>query len=182
MKRSSLIIILITALLGGILFYAINEGFIVFHNPRTMQQSLTTSSVNLNKKKVKLIWYTNTINSETTELIWSDDIGQNIYTIISRLLVLMHEEQLTHETIKLDSVLVSNTNQAYISFDRVPFAKDATIHHKWLFIESIIKTIAANDIPTSSIWFLVRHQLMLDAHLDFSNPWPISGFFERTTI
>ena len=178
MKTSSFIALIIISLCGGILFYAINQEWVVFQTPfLKKQQPILNSACALNKKQVTLFfWHNDMWNSEKIELIWFEDSAQNIHTILNKLLTLMHEDHMVHKKIQIQSVLVSNTEQAYISFDRNPLLKDATLYAKWVLMESLLKTIRENNIPISSVWFLVNHQPLQDTHLDFSNAWPINGF------
>jgi len=64
----------------------------------------------------------------------------------------------------------------YLSFDHNIFAKEETIFKKWMLIEGLLKTLAFNGIAISYVQFLVQHQQLHDAHLDFSLAWPIQGF------
>jgi hypothetical protein len=47
-----------------------------------------------------------------------------------------------------------------------------------MLIEGLFKTIALNNIHVAQVQLLVHHQLLQDAHLDFSLPWPIHGFIK----
>lgn len=78
----------------------------------------------------------------------------------------------------LQSVVVTQAQEAYLSFDRNPFGKEQSTFEKWIWVESLLKTVRIADVPLQSIYFLAYHQPLHDVHLDFSISWPVVGFFK----
>lgn len=179
MKHKLLFRLIIVSFIAGTLLYAITEGWIVLRAPWHKQHGIEPETIALNKKKVKLFfWHHDTWNSEDAELIWSSDNAHNIKLLLNRLLTLMEEDAVMQKKIVIESVLISQSDQAYVSFDRNPFQAENITFEKMMWVEGILKTIRENDIPISAIWFLTHHQPLQDTRLDFSNPWPITGFLQ----
>ena len=132
----------------------------------------------INKKQIiHHYFHHNKWKSEKQEILWRDAVDKNIQHLINAWLALLDEERITPKKTVLQSVLISTAGVAYLSFDHNILAKDETIFKKWIIIEGLLKTLVANEIPISHIQFLVQHAVVSDAHLDFSSPWPVQGFF-----
>jgi hypothetical protein len=134
----------------------------------------------MSKKKVTLyFWKHDQWRKETTQLLWSENLDTNIETLCKAWLTLLEDEGLITTPVRLQSVLLSpSKSQAYLSFDRNFLPQDGPVYDKWLRVEALLKTIRENDISLSHIQFLVDHQPMLDYHLEFSNPWSVTGFLQ----
>ncbi len=160
----------------AVILFAISQQWIIFRVPHIQTQS--TEEQVITKQQVTLwFWHQNQWKSEKTELLWSQNISENISQLVSALLILFEEEQLLDKKTTLQSVTLSSDGMtAFISFDRPPLTKQASIYAKWMMIEALLKTLRTNGIKIQNIQFLTHHQPMQDAHLDFSNPWPTSGF------
>ena len=128
MRTKSLILIAIIAATAGMLLYAFHRGWIMICSPYAklsyeLEEQLPTGT----KKKATLYyWQNNKWHNEKTELLWLDNKAENIHYLISSWLKLLDEEQVTHKRIALQSVMLSPADQAFISFDRIPWTKDAT--------------------------------------------------------
>jgi len=178
MQHNSFLKITFFSLISGIFLYAVHQGWIIFHAPWNKQNVTSPQTIQLNKKKVRLFfWHHENWNHEMTELIWSSDDADNINALLNRWLTVMEEDGIMEKKVAVESVLISHADQAYVSLNQTPFAQESTTYEKTMWIEALLKTIRENQIPVSAIWFLVRHQPLIDNHLDFSNPWPIEGFF-----
>ncbi len=187
--RSHLLIILAsTCILGGALFYAIHQEWLFFFCPHTSciksQKSAADNgesfSVAARKKAVLLFWRHDRWTKEQQDLVWPADKAQAITYLLNSWFTLLAEEQITEQKVTVQTVLLANNGtQALISFDRNPFAKESSTFDKWLFLEGLLKTIRENEVPLETVVFLVRHQPLRDYQLDFTNPWPIGGFFEH---
>jgi len=160
----------------GTLFLAYYQGWIIMRYPaQKTEVAQTSASFRARKKKVNLIfWYHDKWNIETVDILETNDQAQTLQHLINSWLTLLDEEQIMSKKVTLQSASLDTT--AYLSFDRNPFDEQSTTHQKWLWVESLLKTIRDNDITVQNIRFLVHHQIMQDNHLDFSNPWPITGF------
>ena len=133
------------------------------------------------KQKVQLsYWHDQRWHTEAEELIWSNDTVENLHSIITSWLTTIDAEQLVPKKVTLQTATIAPNNQdAYLSFDRNPLPKEWSTFSKWMLIEGLLKTIRENNIPIHHISFLVHHQPLHDTHLDFSNPWPITGFIAK---
>lgn len=173
---------------GGALFYALHQEWLViwYARPYNAYESVSNSTENASqviaaRKKVSLIfWKNERWTQESQELVWPTDKAQALTYLLNSWCALLEEEHISDQKITVQSVLLANGGtQALISFDRIPFAKESATITKWLLLEGLLKTIRENKIALTDVVFLVRHQPLRDYHLDFSNPWPIQGFFEQ---
>jgi hypothetical protein len=175
-KKTALLCIL--SLCVAALLFALWKEWIIIHVPygqiRYEQKESAT------KKQVTLwYWSQNRWHNEKTELLWSQKMSENISQLVSALLVLLEEEKLIDKKTTIQSVALSGDGlTAFISFDRAPLAKQASVYIKWMTIEALLKTLRENGITLQQVQFLVHHQPMQDMYLDFSHPWSISGFKE----
>ncbi len=117
--------------------------------------------------------------AEKQELLWSDNVEKNILQLLNAWLTLLDEEHVTPKKTMVQSALISTADCVYLSFDHNIFAKEETIFKKWMLIEGLLKTLVINGIALKQVQFFVQHQQLHDAHLDFSFPWPIHGFFKN---
>ncbi len=166
------------ALCVAAILFAISQQWIIFRLPQVHTQS--TEEHVITKQQVTL-WFLhqNQWKNEKTELLWSQNISENISQLVSALLMLFEEEQFLAKKTTVQSVtLTADHMTALISFDRPPLEKQASVYAKWMMIEAILKTIRTNGIKIQSVQFLTHHQPMQDAHLDFMRPWPVNGFQE----
>lgn len=178
MNLKTVITLCISSLLAGMIFFAVHYELIIIRMPRTSTPQIRPTTA---KRSIRLYyWNNNRWNSETDEIIWSDGTAENIYQLITRWLQLIDTEHILSKKVILEAaMLLPNHQDAYISFDQSPLATEWSTHAKWMFIEGLLKTIRENIIPIQHISFLEHHQPLQDAHLDFSNPWPITGFFQQ---
>lgn len=165
--------------LAGCLLFAFYQGWIIVQLPWKRQSAVESDIPSMHKKKVQLFfWQHDTWNHEYVELIWSSNPTQNITTLLNRWLGVLEENSVLRKKVTIDTSLLSPNNHAYISFNRNPFTKESNTFEKLMLVEGLLKTIRENDLSISAVWFLAHHQPLKDPHLDFSNPWPIIGFFK----
>jgi len=175
----------------GILYYAWQEEWLIIHHPWWDQHKQTSSS-SFSKKKVTIYawnainwhannWYSNNWIQEQIDTIWSEtDEAENAKQLTQATLTLLFEEQLMKKKVYVDSILKTTSDtELIIVLDRNPFSKHMAIREKYMIIESILKTLRENTIKTAKIRFLVNHQALNDAHLDFSQSWPLEGFLTQ---
>ncbi len=164
----------------GMIFFALRYEFLVLRHPlnTTDYQPAVQHSV---KKTVNLIfWHNGTFKTETRELLWSENKETNLNYLISNWLDVLDEEQAIHKKVTLQTALLAPSgHEAYISFDRNPLPKQCAAFEKLMWLEGLLKTLRENDMQLQGIYFLVHHQPLNDPHLDFSNPWPLSGFIAK---
>jgi len=183
MKKKSIILISLLCALTGMLLYAFTKSWIIIHAPSSNNFVSFDYQTNqaISKKKVTLwFWKDEKWHSETTELVWSDAKADALYYLIASWLKLLDEDDMMHKKISVQSVLLSPAgSDVYVSFDRYPFASQATINAKLMWIEGLLKTIRENKIAIQGIRFLIHHKTVQDPHLDFSKEWPITGFLDK---
>lgn len=167
---------LIAAIIGALLFAYCN-GIIIIRYP-SYDSTHAISHVTSNKKQITLYyWHNEKWNHEKIELMWSHDTASSLHYLLNSWLTYLDEEHVMHKKITVQTVLLTTDSQhTYISFDRNPLDKEQSTYEKWLFIEGLLKTLRENVTTIRFITFLVHHQPLHDAHLDFCNPWPITGF------
>lgn len=164
------------AFMSAILFFAVYNQWILICRPCTSRYEIS-QSVSLQKKQICLFYFHgDKWKSEKQEMLWSPNTDKNIFQLINAWLTLLDEENIITKKITLQSALISTSQCVYLSFDNNILEEQETIFKKWMLIEALLKTIVSNDIPVTQIQFLVHHQLLSDAHIDFSLPWPIHGF------
>jgi len=177
MKKELLFFLCFLSVCAGMFYLAINRGFIVMNLSST--PSSNTQDV-LEKKSVKLMfWHRDHWQHEKIEIIWSTNQSVTVKHIIDAWLTLMDEERIMEKKVSLQTACASPSEQElFLSFDRNPFSKEASTYDKWMWVEGILKTLRENGIKYHNVRFLVHHQNLNDYHLDFSNPWPMSGFIK----
>jgi len=181
-KTINTIFLSILLFIFGFLFFAFYNNWIVLFLPSYNVATLGKSK-NFAQERVDVdlhYWNNKQWNKEKVNLLWcQENNADNIKYLINGLLNLLEEEKVAKDRVGvLQNVLISSSGQqAYLSFDRNPFAQDKnSTHDKLMLIESILKTIRENNIKIQGVYFLVNHHVMQDYHLDFSKPWPINGF------
>lgn len=178
MKYRTLITICLISSIAGSILFAYFNGLIIIRSPWCNPQQLTDHHT-INQKKECIFYYWNheQWNQEKVELMWSDNKESSLLYLLNNWLTYLDEEHIIHKKITAQTALLSpNGHELYISFDRNPLDQEQSIYEKLLFIESLLKTIRINCSDIMSIIFLVDHQPLHDIHLDFSNPWSITGF------
>ena len=173
------ILVSTTAFILGALLFALYNGWIIVRYPSyhsEVAEQLSKKAVV--KKDVKLIfWHNNKWHTENTHLIWQYDKARTLDYLINTWLTLLDEDSIMDKKVSLQAALLASSDQEpYLSFDRPPFTKAASTFEKWMWIEGLLKTIRENGIALQRVHFLVHHQPMRDSHLDFSHPWPVTGF------
>ncbi|MGE0009870.1 MAG: hypothetical protein AB7F19_04950 [Candidatus Babeliales bacterium] len=166
----------VMCLLSAILLFAYMKEWLIIRLPQVHTHIINESHIT--KQQVSLwYWRQNRWHHEKTELLSSHSVSDNISQLVSALLVLFEEEKLVDKKVTLQSVTLSSDGMtAFISLDRSPMSKQASVYIKLMMIESILKTLRENGIKIQKVQFLTHHQPMQDMHLDFSNSWVISGF------
>lgn len=165
--------------LTGILFFAYHRHIIIFNIPtfRKLAIKPTEQSVPVLKKKMKIFfWYQEEWRREDVGLLEYDDIAKTLQCLVSAWLNVLDDHNLNQKQLSVQSVAFSIQHEALISFDRNPFCKESSTFSKWMWMESLLKTIRENIPMVQAVYFLVHHQPLNDYHLDFSRAWPICGF------
>lgn len=176
--KEQLLVAAVGLVAGMLLFIYYNELIIVRWPARASSIQQVASAVPTVRKVVMLTFFKHgSFKNEQQELLWGDRPQENIRYLLSALLNLWEDEQVTQKKVSLQSAILNPSGQTlYLSFDRAPFDKEAPTFHKWHAVEAILKTLRDNEVGVREVYFLVHHELLVDPHLDFSNPWPLGGF------
>jgi len=137
----------------------------------------TTQQLRAHKKPATLFfWHNKRWNKETVEILQTNDNAQTAQHLLNSWLTLLDEEQVMAKKVMLQSALLSDDQQLYLSLDRNPFNETDSTYDKLMWIEGLLRTVREQSISVQGVRFLVHHQPMQDYHLDFSNSWPLAGF------
>jgi hypothetical protein len=174
----SYIIISSASFLSAILFFAVYNQWIIFCAPWACKNGISSSVVMQKKQVTHYYFHGDKWKTEKHEMLWHESVEKNIFQLVNAWLTLLDEERIVAKKRTLQSALVAVSDCVYLSFDHNILGKEETIFKKWMMLEGLLKTIASNDISIQQVQFLVQHQPLHDAHLDFSLPWPIHGFMK----
>jgi len=178
MKINNYIFISIPFFLIGLLSLAYNQGWIILQFPSYKKEAeQTAQQLRAQKKPATLFfWHNKRWNKETVEILETQDTAQTTQHLLNSWLTLLDEESVMTKKVMLQSALISDNKELYLSFDRNPFNENDGTYNKLMWIEGLLRTIREHNTPVQSIRFLVHHQPMQDYHLDFSNSWRLAGF------
>lgn len=175
MKYRTLIIICVLSTFTGMLWYAFKQQWIIIQVPPSLNFSSNTRT--LERKITLSFWQDEQWHTEAHNLMCPGTTAQTLHAIVAGWITHIHDEGITHKKITLQSALIDTaTATAYLSFDRSPLEKEWSTYTKWMLIEGLLKTVREADLSIQSIYFLVRHQPLIDPHLDFSHAWPCTGY------
>lgn len=179
MKKILYISSYIILLLIGSFFFLYQESWIIITSPfNTQKENNVFLQNNTTYKTITLYgWQNNNYKKESTEIIYSDNIAQNLKLLLNSWLIFLEEEHITDKQTQIMSVTLSHSKaEAFVSLNQPPFDQAWSTYRKLMWIESLLKTIRETKIPVSSIRILVHHQPLQDDHLNFDISWPINGF------
>jgi hypothetical protein len=165
------------SLLTGILLYAVHQEWIIIQINRSATVPPHSSTM---KKTITLsYWHANKWHKETVQSIEGTTVEDTIARVVTHWLTLLDTEHIVPKKVTVQSVALSPSKQeAYLSFDRNFLPKEWSLRRKWLLVESLLRTIADNHLPITALFLLVHHQPLIDAHLDFRQAWPLTGFIQ----
>lgn len=184
MKNKKLILILLSALCAGILWYALTQEWLIINLPFG-KGTLTThakTGLTTHKKIGVYVPRQGAIRREERELLWCDDAATNASYLTAAWLNILDDELILAKKTSLQSVATAHDGrELIISFDRPPLNKNSSTAEKLLLIESLLKSVHESLPLAKTVLFLVHHKNMQDAHLDFSHSWPVGGFIATQT-
>ena len=140
------------------------------------EASVSSSSKHIvHRKDVTLYyWKDGKVKKEIDSCICGAGKAEDIKLVVGNWLSFLYEERVLGKRVGIQSVALSASEQeAFFSFDHVPFAREWSIRKKWQLLDGLCRTIAALDLEIQSVLFLVNHEHMNDDHLDFSQPWVV---------
>jgi len=167
------------SLVIGLLYGAISLELLVIRPPADVFIDPVVATNKSTKKVIVHYWQNGSWHTETDTILWQEDKSAQLTALINSWLAVLAEERVIDKKINLQTVIgASSGNEFFVSFDCYPFFKDSSTYEKYQWIEGLLKTIRANGVAVQSIRFLVQHQELVDAHLDFSRSWPVAGFLQ----
>lgn len=166
---------LFTCLVGIGLFLLHNQWIIIIPRPQAPQSASTPV-----KQVIPFFYPTETgLKKENQSLILSPEPTAALEQLVTEWLHFIYQEEIIKKKILLQSVaLNANNSEAYISFDTTLFTKNQSTTSKLMLIEALLKTTEATFPSLQSLMLLSNNKPLSDAHLDFSYPWPITGYSE----
>ena len=180
MNNKTYALISVALFFTGNLYLTYSQGWILFLFPSYKTEAETTAQQLRTQKKPATLffWHNKRWNKEIVEILQTKDNAQTSQHLLNSWLTLLDEEQVMAKKVMLQSALLSNNKELYLSLDRNPFNETDSTYDKLMWIEGLLRTVRHHNIPVQTIRFLVHHQPMQDYHLDFSNSWPLTGFLK----
>ena len=166
-------------LLAGILFYGIYNELIVFHLPskrgtQPLEEQVTHKNIPL------IFWKNGSFLTEEKELLIRPNRQRTLNDLLTSWLNLLEEEHILKKKVSIQSIMLdASGSEASISFDRNPLGKEDSTYQKLMTLEGLLTTIKSSGLPLTSVRFLVNYKTINDPHLDFSHPWPITGYSKQ---
>lgn len=177
---NTIVMVCISCFASGLIFFGWYHHYLIFMTPANAND-YTLAGQAYEKKLITLWYHKQDIQyHETTELIWPQSTSLRAYTIITRWLALLEEEEVLSKKITIETCITNERiTELFISLDRTLFTKHQSAYQKLLLVQDLLQTLQENGIQTGKIHFLIHHKPLEDVHLDFSNPWPIEGFVTK---
>ena len=160
----------------GFVFYGIYNELILIRLPG---KSKVAPLQGTSTRKTMKVYYAkkDQWGAEDKEILVSSSLSQTLTNLITTWLNLLEEEGLMKKKVSIQSIMIDeNGKELYLSFDRNPLAKEHATYQKLLWIEGLLKTIRESGLPVQSVRFLVYTKPLNDPHLDFTYPWPVTGY------
>ena len=162
----------------GLCIYSYQKSWIVFRFPFAQESEIIVNQPEQQAKKVTITgyWYTkDRWYQETSTILWSSQ-EQNITQILNYWFETAFQEKVIFTDLHVETVALTNQQEALISLDSSPFNSGMSIYEKLMIMESILKTLRMNNSKACYIRFLLHHEPLYDNHLDLIRAWHINGY------
>jgi hypothetical protein len=178
MKQATLMLWLsIFSICVGLIYFGIQKQIIIVRIPSyTAKQALGEGQVQQKRNITLSYWFQGSFKQEPIAVIDAENQADTLRYIVNNWLMLLDQATLLNKKTTLESVMISSSHDAYISFDHSIFTKNESTYEKWMRVESLLKTIRAANMGINRVYVHVHHRPLLDANLDFSKAWPVHGF------
>lgn len=166
--------LLIISFIFGLLFFCMYKEWIIIYwnNP-----FLKTTHIFHEKKTIEMtIYKNNELLKKNATIIYEQNKIEKLKSIINAWLLYAYDQQLIFKKIKLEKVMVSESDECFLSFSETIFDEASTAKEQLYLIESLLKTVRDNKITFKNSMFLVGYEPLHSEYLDFSLPWPQEGF------
>lgn len=183
MKPISAISLTLVCFIVGFLFHAYQKEWVILLLPyqtADIETQIQAPDATYSQKKIVLFcWKHEQWHKEQSSVIWSSDVAYNVKTITNNWLMMLEDEKLIDTDIQLLSAVITSNKELFLSFNKDLCNLQSSTYAKLMMIHGFLKTIRENKIPVQSVRFLVHHQILIDDHLNFSVPWPITGYLQQ---
>lgn len=175
--KKIIIIFSIVSLCFGLLWFAIQQSFIIISFAR-VDTSLLHSQAEA--KKVTLHFFKHdTWHQETVEMVHQNDQAATIQMLAACWVTMAQEERLIDKSVAVATVIINESGtQAFINFNQSPFDDKQSLHERYMLILGLLKTLHLYPVSVQSVRFLVQHQPLEDDRLSFQHAWPIQSAIE----
>lgn len=135
----------------------------------------------LNKKeKIEYtLFFYNTQKSTQNEKIslFSSTLAQDCFQLINQWLLRAWQRRVITAPIKCQSVILDPVmTTVFVSFDFPLFDDTVPLYIKITLINNLLKTIGQVSSAFQYVYFLVRHEPIIDKYVDWVKPFAISGY------
>ncbi len=180
MKPISALVLTVACFIIGLAFHAYQKEWVILLLPHQTADIQTQTHIDdatyCQKKIVLFFWKHEQWHKEHNSVIWSSDSTQNVKTVTNNWLTLLEDEKIIDTDMQLLSAVISSNKELFLSFNKDLFNMQSSTYAKLMIVHGLLKTLHENKIPVQSVRFLVHHQILADDHLNFSIPWPITGY------
>lgn len=172
-KRGITFIVLV---LSGIFFYLsmiyLKRGI---HKPSEFKAALFNTQ---EKREFILFFCNNQKNNQDEQLsLFSITPAQDCFHLIRQWLLRAWQKRMIAAPVTCQSVILDPAmSTVFVSFDFPLFNDTVPIHAKIQIINSLLKTIGQINRSFQLVYLLVRHEPMIDKHIDWIKPFSITGY------
>ena len=167
-------ILLIT--LGCVSYLIHNEYMVILFPEKNLIPYSTTRS-----QPINTVLYTWTPQeqyaTEKVTLLPEQTPQKTLHTLVQTWLNLQEYPQM-HVPTLATSALSYDKKNLFLNFSHYPFTKESSTYTKLAWLQGLLKTIHEHANNIEHVYFLVDNKPLSDYELDFSYPWPITGFLE----
>ncbi len=178
-KNRAILFTSIITFICGLLLYALQHEIIIIRMPHIYEKLCVKPTAQTIRKEIPVYTYgSSNWKVEHHTILWTTDDEINVQQIINAWLSIINDDSNQVKQIACQLCrFCPSKNRLYISFDRNPLPKESSTFHKWMLLEGLLKTLRETIDGIQNVQFLVRHQMLLDTHIDCSFAWPIEGFY-----
>lgn len=178
MKSTTFVTIVGLCTLAGIAYWAIQQHYIIinFSSVHSTKQEISSRE---SKRNIKLhYWSQDTYKCENSSILWQKNKEETIRYIVSSWLEVAYDAGVLAHKPTIETVMIAHSELLYISLSDNPFKKDTATFDVWMDVEGLLKTLKETNLDIKKLTLMVHHKPMNDARLDFSQAWPIDGFYK----
>jgi hypothetical protein len=178
MRILKYVILCTISILGGVLFLALQQQWLIIH---VIAPYISTNFSSPSNFTVRRIDYTYHKHGDQRlhqqEIIWDSDIQLCALRLISSYCELLEDEKIITSHVAVDSACFDDRkNELIVSFSHNPFNDQQTVATRMVIIEDLLINVRSYFPQLKQVRFLMRHEPLIDSLLEFSFPWPVTGF------